>query len=165
MIVNKFDVFLFDLDGVIYIGDEALPEAVESLKLLRQNRKTIRFLTNNPCTTRRKIAERLNALGIETTSEEVVTSSWATAQYLQDENIKNVFVLGDENLKWECQQVGINIDEPINTEAVVVGWDGKLCFNDIKEAVKLIMVQNLLGQTLIELFPVQRDLYQQLEQL
>ncbi len=138
MIVNKFDVFLFDLDGVIYIGPEPLPEAVKSLKLLRQNKKTIRFLTNNPCTTRKKIAKRLNTLGIEAASEEVITSSWVTAQYLQDENIKTAFVLGDENLKWECEQVGINIDNPINAEAVVVGWADDLCFHDIKKAVKLI---------------------------
>ena len=138
MIVDEFDVFLFDLDGVIYIGNDPLPEAVKSLKFLRRNKKTIRFLTNNPCTTREKIAKRLKALGIEASSKEVITSSWVTAQYLQNENIKTVFVLGDENLKWECQQVGINIDDTINAEAVVVGWDDDLCFHDIKKSVQLI---------------------------
>lgn len=111
MLVDEFDVFLFDLDGVIYIGPEPLPGAVESLKRLRQDKKDIRFLTNNPITTREKTAKRLNSLGIEASSEEVITSSWATAQYLQNEKIRTAFVLGDENLKWECQQVGINIDD------------------------------------------------------
>ena len=138
MLVDEFDVFLFDLDGVIYIGPEPLPEAVESLKRLRQYKKKIRFLTNNPSTTRKKTAKRLNSLGIEASSEEVITSSWATAQYLQNEKIETALVLGDENLKWECQQVGINIDDQNNVEAVVVGYDNNVSFHDIQQAAKLI---------------------------
>ncbi|MDS9471562.1 HAD-IIA family hydrolase [Sporosarcina pasteurii] len=138
MLVDEFDVFLFDLDGVIYIGPEPLPGAVESLKRLRQDKKDIRFLTNNPITTREKTAKRLNSLGIEASSEEVITSSWATAQYLQNEKIRTAFVLGDENLKWECQQVGINIDDQNDVEAVVVGYDSDVSFRDIEHATRLI---------------------------
>lgn len=138
MLVDEFDVFLFDLDGVIYIGPEPLPEAVESLKRLRQDKKIIRFLTNDPCTTRKKTARRLNSLGIEASSEEVITSGWATAQYLQNEKIRTALVLGDENLKWECQQVGINTDDQNDVEAVVVGWDNDVSFHDIQQAAKLI---------------------------
>lgn len=43
MISKNYDVFLFDLDGVIYIGDKALPGAVASLKRLREEKKAIRF--------------------------------------------------------------------------------------------------------------------------
>ncbi|OBR94359.1 putative hydrolase YutF [Clostridium ragsdalei P11] len=138
MIFDAFDAFLFDLDGVIYVGDKPLPEAVQSLEILRKNQKIIRFLTNNPCTTREKIAKRLNALGIEANSTEVITSGWVTTQYLQNKNIKNVFVLGDENLKWECHKVSINTNDIDNAEAVVIGWDDDLRFRDIKKAVQLI---------------------------
>ncbi|EIM05437.1 hypothetical protein A1A1_16183 [Planococcus antarcticus DSM 14505] len=138
MLVDEFDVFLFDLDGVIYIGSEPLPEAVESLKRLRQDKKIIRFLTNNPCTTRKKTAMRLNSHGIEASSEEVITSGWATAQYLQNEKIRTALVLGDNNLKWECHQVGINTEDQNDAEAVVVGWDNNVSFYDIQKAAKLI---------------------------
>ncbi|MDE0582886.1 HAD-IIA family hydrolase [Planococcus sp. A6] len=138
MLVNEFDVFLFDLDGVIYIGPDSLPGAVESLKRLRQDKKSIRFLTNNPCTTRKKVALRLNSLGIEASSEEVITSGWVTAQYLQNEKISTALVLGDDNLKWECQQVGIRTGDRDNAEAVVVGWNHNVSFYDIQKAAKLI---------------------------
>lgn len=140
MLADEFDVFLFDLDGVIYIGPEPLPEAVESLKRLRQYKKNIRFLTNDPCTTRKKTARRLNNLGIEANIEEVITSGWATAQYLQKEKIQTALVLGDENLKWECRQAGIDIDidDQNDAEAVVVGWDNDVSFHDIQQAAKLI---------------------------
>lgn len=43
MISKNYDVFLFDLDGVIYIGDKALPGAAASLKRLREERKPFAF--------------------------------------------------------------------------------------------------------------------------
>lgn len=138
MLIDEFDGFLFDLDGVIYIGSKPLPEAVESLKRLRQEKKEIRFLTNDPCTTREKIARRLNSLGIQATTEEVITSGWMTAQHLQNKKVRTAFVLGDENLKWECEQVGINTNGQNDGEAVVVGWNNEVSFHDIQKAAKLI---------------------------
>lgn len=138
MLVNEFDVFLFDLDGVIYIGSEPLPAAVESLKRIRQEKKEIRFLTNDPCTTREKIVRRLNSLGIQVKIEEVITSGWVTAQYLQNKKIRTALVLGDENLKLECEKVHINTTAQNDVEAVVVGWDNDVSFGDIQKAAKLI---------------------------
>jgi ribonucleotide monophosphatase NagD (HAD superfamily) len=48
MLVERFDVFLLDLDGVVYLGDELLPHARESLARLRSVGKTVLFLTNDP---------------------------------------------------------------------------------------------------------------------
>lgn len=142
MLAEQFDVFLFDLDGVVYVGAEPLPGAVQSLRRLREEKKEIRFLTNDPCTTRKKTAAKLTGLGIEASAEEVITSGWATAQLLCREKIKTAFVLGDENLKWECEQAGIQwigTDEADpDAEAVVVGWDSDLSFHDIQKAVRLI---------------------------
>lgn len=142
MLAGEFDVFLFDLDGVVYIGSEPLPGAVQALGRLRQGNKEIRFLTNDPCTTREKTAAKLNRLGIEAAPEEIVTSSWATAQFLSKEKIKSILLLGDEHLKWECEQAGVRVihtgEEDIDTEAVVVGWDDQISFHDIQKAVQLI---------------------------
>ncbi|GAA0372442.1 HAD-IIA family hydrolase [Bacillus horti] len=141
MLANQFDAFFFDLDGVIYVGAKPLPHAVESLKRLRELRKEIRFLTNDPCTTREKTALRLSKLGIEAYESEVVTSGWATAQYLHTKGIKTAFVLGDEHLKWECEQMGILVNESNGigeNEAVVVGWNGNVTLTDLQKAALAI---------------------------
>ncbi|WP_077319511.1 HAD-IIA family hydrolase [Virgibacillus proomii] len=137
-VADEFDVFLFDLDGVIYIGSEPLYGAMESLKQLRKAKKGIRFLTNDPCTTREKTVRKLTSLGIEASEKEVITSSWLTAQYLESENIKSALVLGDENLKWECKQVDIYTETQTDVEAVVIGWNNDLSFYDIQKAAGLI---------------------------
>jgi ribonucleotide monophosphatase NagD (HAD superfamily) len=83
MIADQFETFLFDLDGVIYLGDEALPDAVDSVNRLHDRDKQIRFLTNDPRPTREKVVSRLRALGIEADQEEIVTAAWAAAAHLR----------------------------------------------------------------------------------
>ncbi|NBB87988.1 MAG: hypothetical protein GVY12_17450 [Bacteroidetes bacterium] len=48
MIAERFDTYLLDLDGVVYLGDQLLPGARSSLQRLRRMGKTLRFLTNDP---------------------------------------------------------------------------------------------------------------------
>ncbi|MCY9514136.1 HAD-IIA family hydrolase [Paenibacillus apiarius] len=139
MLLDRFDVFLFDLDGVIYIGSEALPGAVQALERLRAERKTIRFLTNNPCMTREQVAAKLNGLGIEAGVGEVVTSGWATAHYLREQQFHSVYVLGDEHLEWECRQAGLELVDVSSAEAVVVGWSDELTLREIQGAVTRIV--------------------------
>lgn len=137
MIAQSFDAFLFDLDGVVYVGEQALTGAPEALKKLRQMNKIIRFVTNNPCTTREKVKEKLARLNIEANVDEVVTASSATAEYLFKKNITNAYILGDEHLKSECERYDIIHTESC-AEAVVVGWDGKVTFNEIATVSRLI---------------------------
>ncbi|WP_019424767.1 HAD-IIA family hydrolase [Paenibacillus sp. OSY-SE] len=139
MLLDRFDVFLFDLDGVIYIGSEALPGAVQALERLRTKRKTVRFLTNNPCMTREQVAAKLNGLGIEAKVGEVVTSGWATARYLSEQQVHSVYVLGDEHLEWECRQAGLELVDVSSAEAVVVGWSDELTLREIQGAVTRIV--------------------------
>ncbi|MGE6631663.1 HAD-IIA family hydrolase [Bacillus sp. NPDC077027] len=137
MIANEFDVFLFDLDGVIYIGDEPVHHAVTALDRLRRENKQLRFLTNDPCATREMIQKRLNRLGFEAYTKEIITASVATAQYLKDQKIKTAFILGNDALYHELHQAGIQAtnDHP---EAVIVGWDDQITFADIRQAVEFI---------------------------
>ncbi|GGE08381.1 hypothetical protein GCM10011571_07090 [Marinithermofilum abyssi] len=65
MIADQFEVFIFDLDGVIYLGDDLLPGVKESITRLQQMGKIIRFLTNDPRPSRRQVARRLSNLGLD----------------------------------------------------------------------------------------------------
>ncbi|MDA8353390.1 MAG: HAD-IIA family hydrolase, partial [Firmicutes bacterium] len=138
VLFDAFDVFLFDLDGVIYVGPEAMPGAVEALEQLRSRGKTIKFLTNNPCMTRKQTVARLNRLGIEAVKDEVISSGWATASHLREQQVGFVYVLGDEHLKRECRDAGLNIVDVNDAEAVVVGWSDDLTLRDIQSAVTRI---------------------------
>jgi ribonucleotide monophosphatase NagD (HAD superfamily) len=76
-LAHRFDAFL--IDGVVYVGDEALPRAADALAELRRLEKSIAFVTNDPFDSRENYVARLAAHGIATSVEDVVTSAFATA--------------------------------------------------------------------------------------
>ena len=84
---NSFDHFVFDLDGVIYSGEKAIGDSPRVLETLRNNKKGIRFITNNPSRSPSDYAEKLSRLGIESHSSEFVTSPMATVSPDKGKNI------------------------------------------------------------------------------
>lgn len=137
MISAQFDVFLFDLDGVIYLGDEALPEAVDSVNRLYEMDKDLRFLTNDPRPKRQTIASNLQELDIDAREEEIITSGWATAHYLSQQNVTTAAVVGSEGLRTELREEGIESTDD-NPEAMVVGADEETSYLDIRRAARHI---------------------------
>lgn len=137
MIVEHFDAFLLDLDGVVYLGDEPLPEAVESVNRLRELDKEVRFLTNDPRPTRQTIADSLREFGINPHKDDIVTSGWATAHYLSQQDVTTAAVVGSEGLETELHAEGIEVtdDDP---EVMVVGADEETAYQDIRRATRHI---------------------------
>jgi HAD superfamily hydrolase (TIGR01450 family) len=135
-IVDQFDTFLLDLDGVVYLGDAPLPGARRSLQRLRDRRKTLRFLTNDPRPTRRDVAVRLNGYGIDARTEEIVTCGAVTAAYLRENGFESVHVLGSDGLSQEMEQSGLRLAD--DAEVVVVGCNEGICYPDIRRASRLI---------------------------
>ena len=138
MLVNRFDAFLFDLDGVVYVGEEPLPEAVASLAQLREMGKSVRFLTNDPRPTRLDVVGRLRNMGIEASEKEVITSGWATARHLQRQNLGSAYVLGGRGLKREIAAAGVEVTDGDHPEVVVVGCDEQVCYRHVAQAARLI---------------------------
>lgn len=137
MIADQFDAFFFDLDGVVYLADEALPDAVESIGTLADKGKELRFLTNDPRPTRESIVTNLHRIGIEAEIEQIVTSGWATAKYLSQQHVSPVAIVGSDGLESEIKDQGIEVtnDSP---EAVVVGAYEHASYADIRRATRQI---------------------------
>lgn len=142
-LARQFDAFLFDLDGVVYVGDEPMPDAVEALARLRAAGRAVRFLTNDPRYTREQFARRLNRMGVEAAPHEVVGCGWATALHLRQLGVRTAFVLGNAALAAELEAAGIAAadgDGPAGVpDAVVVGAGEHLGFPHILKASRLIL--------------------------
>lgn len=137
-IADLFDHFLFDLDGCVYLGDQAIPSAPGTLAELRRLGKGVLFLTNAPYSSRESYAAKLRGLGIEARAEEILSSSYATATYIREHHQvagKTAFVVGSESFKEEIREAGLRVvegDEATRADFVVVG--GHLDF-DYREMV------------------------------
>lgn len=134
-IAHNFDVFLLDLDGVVRLGGEALPDAVDAVKRLGEMGKQIRFLTNDPRPRRREVVDHLDDLGIPVRVDQVVTSGWATARYLRRAGLATAATVGSGGLRAElgAQGVGLTEEDP---DAVVVGADEETSYRDIRRATR-----------------------------
>ena len=136
-ISEKIKLFAFDLDGTIYFGEEVAPEAHELIDYLREKYK-IAFFSNNSSQTGSGVHEKLNNMKIECSRDEVYTSSTATASYLKETGIDNIYVIGSNSFRNEIESNGLRIVDNNSAENLVVGLDIDFNYNKIENALSVI---------------------------
>jgi 4-nitrophenyl phosphatase len=104
-------VAIFDMDGVLYRGDQVLPHARETLDRLRRSGWDIYFATNNSTASRADYLRRLERMRLGGDLEHIVTSAYATAHHLDRlvPRPRDVLVVGGEGLREEIRAVGIDV--------------------------------------------------------
>jgi len=115
-------LFVFDLDGTLYLGDDIIDGAIELINILRKKYKIV-FFTNNSSKTSEQICQKLNNLSIKCSINEVYNSATSTVKYLKDSNIDNVYVIGSNDFSQELSDNGITVIDSINADNLVVGLD------------------------------------------
>eukprot|EP01017_Pseudomicrothorax_dubius_P002625 TRINITY_DN1015_c0_g1_i1.p1 TRINITY_DN1015_c0_g1~~TRINITY_DN1015_c0_g1_i1.p1 ORF type:complete len:290 (+),score=78.62 TRINITY_DN1015_c0_g1_i1:144-1013(+) len=107
--IERYDVFLFDCDGVLWHGGERVAHAFETLQKLTDLGKRVLFLTNNSTLTREEYVKKIASYGYTPRIEQIYSTSWVTAQYLKRKHpdIKKVYVVGLESVAKELEEVGI----------------------------------------------------------
>ncbi|KAF3386923.1 4-nitrophenylphosphatase [Penicillium rolfsii] len=111
--LDKFDVFLFDCDGVLWSGDHCFPGTVETLELLRKNGKQVVFVTNNSTKSRADYRKKLEGLGIPSNVEEIFSSSYSASIYISrilqlPENKRKVYVIGESGIEQELRSENVS---------------------------------------------------------
>src|SRR5262245_46319986 len=100
-----YDVYIFDLDGTVYLGESLLPTAGETITWLREQGKRTVFLSNNPTQTRAQYAQKLTDLGLPTPAEAVINSSLVMVNYLQQTMPgARPYVVGESSLCRELER-------------------------------------------------------------
>ncbi|MGH2456196.1 MAG: HAD-IIA family hydrolase [Candidatus Limnocylindria bacterium] len=117
---------IFDLDGVVYRGDQAVPGAAGLVAALRAAGCLVRFATNNSMSTRQAYVERLGMHGIPSTTDEIVTSTSATIDHLHAHvpEVRTVLAVGASGMLDELQAAGFAVTP--SDRAAPPGWSGGL---------------------------------------
>src|SRR6202012_808389 len=125
-LAEDYDVLLFDLDGVVYIGGTAIPGAPQALQRAKQSGAHVAYVTNNPSRTPAAVAALLEGMGAPVTEGDVVTSAQAAARLLADKlpPKSKVLVIGATALRLAVRERGL---VPVSTAtegpvAVVQGF-------------------------------------------
>ena len=135
-----FKGFIFDLDGTVYRSDQLIPGAEGVIRLLRENKRKVVFLSNKPIQTREDYAAKLTRLGIPTQPDEVINSTFVMTNYLKKIAPQaRLFVVGETPFIEELKRAGFKItDEPKEIEYVVVAFDRTFDYQKLNIAYQAI---------------------------
>lgn len=137
-LADGFDGFLFDLDGVVWRGEEAIPGAAQTIAKLRERSKRVVFVTNNASRSPRQYAVKLMRLLIPTQPSDVVTSGHVVISHLRKIGLRtgdNVHLCGSPGLAQLLRGEGfVPTSHTRGIQALVIAWNPKLTFEDIRRA-------------------------------
>ncbi|POM69158.1 4-nitrophenylphosphatase [Phytophthora palmivora] len=108
--IQGLDAFLFDCDGVLWRGAAPIEGAANMINLLRSLNKRVVFVTNNATNSRATYVKKLASQGITAVEADIVTSAWATVQYMKQHKIEGkVYMVGEAGLKTELELEGYQV--------------------------------------------------------
>lgn len=134
---RRYDLAMLDLDGVVYVGPEAVPGAPGHISTARRAGMRVAFITNNASRPPGEVAEHLRELGVEAGPDDVVTSAQAAAHVLRDRlgEGARVVVLGGRGLAEAAQEAGlVRVGVEDDADAVVTGYGPDVLWGQIMRA-------------------------------
>ena len=140
-VLESHDLVMFDLDGVVYVGGNAIDGVAERIERVRESGKHVAFVTNNASRTPDQVAEKLVGVGIDATGTDVVTSAQAAARLLAEDHGQGakVLLLGGEGLRVALLEAGLEpVDDPEGAVAVVSGYGPDVRWRDIMRVSTLV---------------------------
>ncbi len=143
--VKKINLFLFDMDGTLYLGDQLYEFTKELLEKIKASGKRYLFMTNNSSKSVVDYVKKLEKLGIEATEDDFITSSQATAYYLKlHHQGARLYVCGTNSLKEELRKEGFTVTEVLEeVDCIVMGFDTELTFKKLEDVSRLLLTREL----------------------
>jgi 4-nitrophenyl phosphatase len=145
-----FDLYIFDLDGTLYRGDEPIAHAVETVAELARRGAEVRYLTNNSSKTRREFALKLGALGYPVRESDVVSTAIGAARLFPSNGWKSAYVIGEPGLVATLRGAGVDVvnadpdgrvapDSRSHADAVLVGICRRFDYDLLDGAMQQIL--------------------------
>lgn len=132
---------LLDLDGVVYVGDEPVPGAAETVEWLAGEGVPYLFLTNTTSRPRQALVDKLAGLGISAEPDQLLTPAVAAVAWLRGHEVSRPALFAPDATAAEFAELDpLPDDAEHGAGAVVVGdlgegWD----FPTLNRALRLLM--------------------------
>jgi HAD superfamily hydrolase (TIGR01450 family) len=134
---------LLDLDGTLWVGEEACPGAPEAVAALREAGLGVRFLSNDVRSAPEDFVRKLWRLGFQAAVAEVVSVGAAVEAALAERDGGSAFVIGSQALVDHVAAAGLRIVNrtPFATRAdvVVVGGHDGLVYDELRVATQAVL--------------------------
>ncbi|MBP5271207.1 MAG: HAD-IIA family hydrolase [Clostridia bacterium] len=140
-VLLKKDLYIFDMDGTIYLGYNVFPFAIRFINNLRASGRRVLFFTNNASHTTEFYMKKLTRLGFSPSEGEIMTSGDVTIEFLRRHRAgKSVYLVGTDELVESFRDAGINMltgDEE-RADIVITSFDTSMTYHKMDCACRLI---------------------------
>lgn len=140
-ILKDKKLFIFDMDGTIYLGGNPFDFAIRFIKNLRASGRRVLFYTNNASHTTPYYYEKLARLGFDPQPGEIMTSGDVTYEFLtRFRKGKSVYLVATDELCEEYREKGIPLlsGKEERADIVVTSFDTSLTYEKLDNACRLI---------------------------
>ena len=144
--LDRIRALLLDLDGVLYVEDEAIAGAAEAVESLRGGGFALRFVTNTTAHSRGRTLDKLNRLGFEVADRELVTPAALAVGYCRRRGHERVALIMNDEVKRDFAELE---ETPRGADAVIIGDLGSefgydvlnRAFREVMDGAELIALQ------------------------
>ena len=140
-ILKDKELYVFDMDGTIYLGKIVFDFAIRFIDNLRKAGKRVLFFTNNASRSTDVYLDKLTRLGFSPTAEEIMSSADVTVAYLNTYHKgETVYLVGTRQLASQFLAGGIKLatGEEDRVDVVVSSFDTELTYRKLDDGCRFI---------------------------
>ncbi len=133
-------LFLFDMDGTIYLDNTLFSGVKEVFGKISENGGRYVFITNNSSKSVNAYIDKLATLGIKTEKQDFFTSTEASVMLIKEKGFAKIYAQGTKSFIDFLRQENLNVTEEYDesVECIIVGFDSELDFEKEKRTCKLL---------------------------
>ena len=140
ILAEKYENFIFDLDGTIYRGEHLIPKADEVINYLKTKNKKIVFVSNKTTGTTIDYYHLLKNWGLNIEENEIINSTLVVANYLKENFVDSeFFAVGENSFINEIKKTGLKYStDPKMIKILIVTLDRTLDYQKLEIAAQAL---------------------------
>lgn len=135
-------LFLLDMDGTLYLGNQLFPGTKSLLKRIRAQGGRYLFLSNNSSQNTEAYVKKCRRLGIAAEREDFLTSLDASIVFLKKQGYqkKKIYAFGTESFREELLRAGFSVTTELEDDISLLlsGFDTELTFQKLSNSARLL---------------------------
>jgi len=139
--IKKKKLFIFDLDGTIYLSGILFPETLPLLSHIIEKGAAYHVFSNNSSRSTKNYLKKIKAAGIPCDDASVATSTQVMIGYVKDHYPdQSFYVMGTKAMRREMKQAGIKTMVKYNPDidGVIISYDTELTYQKLVDVTRLL---------------------------
>lgn len=136
---GMYNFFILDLDGTVYVDGVPIKNVISQLNKIHSDGGFVLFLTNNTSVNKDEYIKKLIDLGLEfVVAENILTPIDIFLTFAKKQNINSCYYLLPDSVIENIKMNGGPLQDEVNPEMVLVGFDKELNYSKTQKACEFI---------------------------